>query len=175
MMTSSRRFAVIVIGCMVLISCGNGDRSSRSSGAGESGAASGGASQATGVDQCTFFSKAELEAAFGLTLGPGRSRTGEPACDFESDDGRSVTVSVGPTHSVSVQEFNELRETIGPEAEPVSGIGDAAFLWGARIYVTTGNRQLTISRENEAKPTPQLRAALTSLAKTGVARLRGRG
>ncbi len=173
-MTSSR-FAVTVIGCMLLISCGNGDRSRRSSGPGESAAASGGGSQAANVDQCTFFSRAELEAAFGLTLRPGQSRTGEPACDFESNDRRRVTVSVGPPHSVSVQEFNELRETIGPEAEPVSGIGDAAFFWWARIYVTTGNRQLTISRENEAKPTPELRAALTSLAKTGVARLKARG
>ena len=167
----SSRFPVSLIGCMLLIACGNGDNASAGSGADALGAASS-ASQGAPVDQCTFYSKAELESAFGLTLGDGKARTGEPACDFETRDGRRVTVSVGPTHSVSVQEFNELRETIGPEAEPVSGIGDAAFFWGARIYVTTANRQLTISRENEAEVTPALRAALTSLARTGVSRLR---
>jgi hypothetical protein len=58
-----------------------------------------------------------------------------------------------------------------PDIEPVSSIGDKAFLWGARIYALAGNRQLMVNLDMH-ELTPDVRTTLTSLAKLGVTRLR---
>ena len=53
----------------------------------------------------------------------------------------------------------------------VSGIGDKAFLWGARIYALSGNRQLMVNLDKH-ELTPDVRTTLTSLGKLGVPRLK---
>ena len=59
----------------------------------------------------------------------------------------------------------------GSDIEPVSGVGDQAFLWGARIYVLSGGRQLMVNLDKHDL-TPEVRATLTSLGKLGAGRLR---
>ena len=51
----------------------------------------------------------------------------------------------------------------------LSGFG--AFLWGARIYVLSGSRQLMVNLDKHDL-TPEVRATLTSLGKLGAGRLR---
>jgi hypothetical protein len=121
------------------------------------------------VDPCTFFSKAELESAVGYPLGPAKPVRGEPTCRFPNPTRGTVTVRAGDV--VTPAQFDSLKLYTGPDIEPVSGIGDKALLWGARIYALEGNRQLMINLDKH-ELTPDVRAALTSLAKLGVTRLK---
>jgi hypothetical protein len=121
------------------------------------------------VDPCTFFTKAELESAVGYPLGPAKPVRGEPTCRFPNPTRGTVTVRAGDL--VTPAGFDSLKLYTGPDVEDVSGIGDRAMLWGARIYALTGNRQLMVNLDKH-ELTPEVRTALTSLAKLGVTRLR---
>lgn len=121
------------------------------------------------VDPCTFFTKAELESAVGYPLGPAKAVRGEPTCRFPNPTRGTVTVRAGDL--VTPAQFDSLKLYTGPDIEPVSGIGDKAFLWGARIYVLSGNRQLMVNLDKH-ELTPDVRTTLTSLAKLGVTRLK---
>ena len=124
---------------------------------------------ATNADPCTFFSKEELESAFGVPFAPPKKGRGEPSCRFYNSNTGSVTVRAG--EAVSKTDFDALREQIGAEAEPVSGIGESAFFWGPKLYVLGGGRQLIIYVSTD-QLTPQLRTTLTSLGRLGASRLR---
>jgi hypothetical protein len=121
------------------------------------------------VDPCTFFTTAELESAVGYPLGPAKPVRGEPTCRFPNPTRGTVTVRAGDL--VTPAQFDSLKLYTGPDIEPVSGVGDKAFLWGARIYALSGNRQLMVNLDKH-ELTPDVRATLTSLAKLGVPRLR---
>ena len=121
------------------------------------------------VDPCTFFTKAELEAAVGYPLGPAKRVRGEPTCRFPNSTRGTVTVRAGDL--VTPAQFDSLKLYTGPDIEPVSSIGDKAFLWGARIYALAGNRQLMVNLDMH-ELTPDVRTTLTSLARLGVTRLR---
>ena len=120
------------------------------------------------IDPCTFFTKAELETAVGYPLGPAKPGRGEPTCRFPNPTRGTVTVRAGDV--VTPAQFDSLKLYTGPDIEPVSGIGDKAFLWGARIYVLSGNRQLMVNLDKHDL-TPEVRKILTSLGKLGVPRL----
>ena len=124
---------------------------------------------ATNADPCTFFAKAELESAFGVPFGPPKKGRGEPSCRFYNSNTGSVTVRAG--EAVSKADFDALRQQIGAEAEPVSGIGESAYFWGPKLYVLASGRQLIIYVSTD-QLTPQLRTTLTSLGKLGAPRLR---
>lgn len=121
------------------------------------------------VDPCTFFTKAELESAVGYPLGPAKAVRGEPTCRFPNPTRGTVTVRAGDL--VTPAGFDSLKLYTGSDIEPVSGIGDKAFLYGARIYALSGNRQLMVNLDQH-ELTPDVRTTLTSLAKLGVPRLK---
>ena len=122
------------------------------------------------ADPCTFFSKAELESAFGVPFAPPKKgRGGEPTCRFYNSNTGTVTVRAG--EAVTRPQFDSLRTMIGAEAEPVSGVGETAYLWGPKLYALANGRQLIINVSSD-QLTPQLRTALTSLGKLGAPRLR---
>ena len=121
------------------------------------------------VDPCTFFTKAELESAVGYPLGPATPGRGEPTCRFPNPTRGTVTVRAGDL--VTPAQFDTLKLYTGSDIEPVSGVGDQAFLWGARIYVLSGSRQLMVNLDKHDL-TPEVRATLTSLGKLGAGRLR---
>ena len=128
---------------------------------------------ATNVDPCTFFSKAELESTFGATFRTLRKGLDAPSCKSASATVGTVTWYAG--EPVTRPSFDSLRTTIGPEAEPVSGIGEAAYFWGPKLYVFNNGRQLVINVSAvvpTGELTPQLRTSLTALGKLGAARLR---
>jgi len=126
-------------------------------------------SSRSNVDPCTFFTKAELESAVGYPLGPAKPGRGEPTCRFPNPTRGTVTVRAGDL--VTPAQFDSLKLYTGTDIEPVSGIGDKAFLWGARIYVLSGNRQLMVNLDKHDL-TREVRATLTSLGKLGVPRLK---
>ena len=164
-------FLLCVAGCLTLVSCGRSDESIPAASDTSPSTATQSSSTITAAgDPCTFFSEQELEQALGYELQAGEPRPGEPSCRFTSFGGGSVTITV-PAQAVTPEDFNEFRDMIGPDAEAVSGVGDAAYFWGSRIYVRRGGRQLTISVADR-ELTPPIRSALTSLGQTGASRLR---
>lgn len=127
----------------------------------------------TNVDPCTFFTKAELESTFGATFRALRKGLDAPSCKSASATVGTVTWFAG--EAVQRASFDSLRTMIGPEAEPVSGIGEAAYFWGPKLYVFNNGRQLVINVSAvvpTGELTPQLRTSLTALGKLGATRLR---
>ena len=121
-------------------------------------------------DPCTFFTKAELEAAFGYTLQPARPDATKQLCSFNGRNNPSITISI-PTEATTAEDFNLFISTIGEEAEKISGVGDAAFLWMSRMYVRVGTRSVTIGA-GEDKASPKVRGVLIALGKTAATRLK---
>jgi hypothetical protein len=123
------------------------------------------------IDPCTFFSKAEIESAFGHPYGPPkRSSTFlGPSCMFYSPNTGTISIRAG--EAVTRAQFDSLRTALGSSAEPVAGIGQSAFFWVGRLFVLNNGRQLVLSVSGEL--TPRWRAALITLGKLGAPRLRG--
>jgi hypothetical protein len=121
------------------------------------------------VDPCTFFSKAEIESAFGHPYGPPKkgSTIAGPTCMFYSPNTGTISIRAGEV--VTRAQFDSLRTALGDKAEPVSGVGETAFFWVGHFYVLNKGRQLVVSVSGEM--TPQLRAALIKLGQLGAPRL----
>ena len=81
----------------------------------------------SGVDPCTFFSKSEIESAFGHPYGPpmkGSTMAG-PTCMFYSRNTGTISIRAGEV--VTRAQFDSLRTALGDKAEPVNGVGETAF------------------------------------------------
>jgi hypothetical protein len=123
------------------------------------------------VDPCTFFSKAEIESAFGLPYGPpkrGSNTIAGPMCMFYSPSTGTISVRAGEAKTRA--QFDSLRTMLGTSAESVSGVGQTAFFWGSHLYVLNNGHELVVSVSGEM--TPRFRAALITLGKLGAPRLR---
>ena len=120
-------------------------------------------------DPCAFFTKAELEAAFGYPLQPGRLQNSGTQCGYNGRNNPSISIHTD-TVSMSAEDFVQAQEML--EGKPVSGIGDAAFFFLSRLYVRVGKRSFTISAGLDEEPSPKVKAALTALGKAAVARMR---
>lgn len=121
-----------------------------------------------GGDPCTFFSKAEIESAFGFPFGPPK-KTAQPACMFYSQNTGTISIRIG--NPVTRAQFDSLPMALGTSAEPVSGIGDTAFFYAGSLFVFNQGRQFIVHVSGEM--TPKVRAALITLGKLGAGRLRG--
>ena len=157
--------AILALACVATSACSKSDSSSAAQT--PSVAVS---DSAKSIDPCTFLTKEDLQSALGYTLEPGAPTQGEPSCRFVSSSGDTVTIAM-PTANVTEADFNSWRQMAGPSAEPVTGIGDAAYFWGPRLYVRVGVKTFTISITAK-ELTPQLRAGLTALGQSGAAKLR---
>ena len=120
-------------------------------------------------DPCTFFSKAEIESAFGHPYGPPKkgSTMAGPTCMFYSPNTGTISVRAGEV--VTRAQFDSFPAALGNAAEPVRGVGETAFFYGGHLYVFSKGRQLVVSVSGEL--TPRWRAALIKLAKLGAPRL----
>jgi hypothetical protein len=145
-------------------------------------------------DACAFIPRPELESLIGRELREGKRRdmpAGLSQCDFstppqlyvkrrfdnpplpEAAGFSSVTITTNPTTPTT---FAESRRLMQADAEDVSGVGDAAYLYGpAMIYVRVGNRGFSVRLYVNAPTTDagkaRLRAVMLSLARAGVAKL----
>lgn len=120
-------------------------------------------------DPCTFFSKAELQSAFGHPYGPPKkgSTMAGPTCMFYSPNTGTISVRAGEV--LTRAQFDSFPAALGNAAEPVSGVGERAFLYRGHLYVFSKGRQLVVSVSGEL--TPKWRAALIKLGKLGAPRL----
>ena len=123
------------------------------------------------ADPCTFFSKAEIESAFGHPYGPPKkgSTMAGPTCMFYSPNTGTISIRAG--EAVTRPQFDSLRTALGTSAEPVSGVGQTAFFWVGHLFVFNQGRQLVVSVSGEM--TPKWRAALIKLGRLGAPRLGG--
>ena len=121
------------------------------------------------ADPCTFFSKAELESAFGWPYGPpkrGSTMTG-PSCMFYSVNTGTISVRFGAPGNRA--QFDSLPAALGTSAERVSGIGESAFFYSGSLFVFNKGRQFIVGVSGEM--TPQVRTALLKLGRLGAPRL----
>lgn len=121
------------------------------------------------ADPCTFFSKAELESAFGWPYGPPKrssTMTG-PSCMFYSVNTGTISVRFGAPGNRA--QFDSLPAALGTSAERVSGIGESAFFYSGSLFVFNKGRQFIVGVSGEM--TPQVRAALLKLGRLGAPRL----
>jgi hypothetical protein len=123
------------------------------------------------IDPCTFFSKTEIEAAFGHPYGPPKKAKTflYDHCMFYSPNTGTISIAAG--QAVTRPQFDSLRTALGGSAEAVSGVGQTAFFHAGSLYVLNNGRQLIISVSGEL--TPRWRAALITLGRLGAPRLRG--
>lgn len=122
------------------------------------------------VDPCTFFSKAEIESAFGFPFGPPKKSSTflGPTCMFYSQNTGTISIRAG--EAMTRAKFDAFRTALADKAEPVSGVGQAAFFYIGHFYVLNGGQQLVVSVSGEL--TPSHRAALIKLGRLGAPRLR---
>ena len=81
------------------------------------------------VDPCTFFSKAEIESAFGHPYGPPKrgSTFMGPTCMFYSQNTGTISIRAG--EKMTRAAFDEFRTALGENGDPLAGIGESAFLY----------------------------------------------
>ena len=128
------------------------------------------AAQAQGPkDPCGLFTKAELEAAFGYPLQPGGLDATKQLCSYNGRNNETITIAMD-TGRTTAAEFQDSQAML--EGKSVSGIGDAAFFFLARLYIRVGNKSFTISAGEADEPSPKVRAALIELGKTAVPRMK---
>jgi hypothetical protein len=120
-------------------------------------------------DPCSLFTKAELEAAFGYPLQPGRLDASKQLCSYNGRNNETITIAMDSA-PVRADEFLQSQTML--EGKPVSGIGDAAFFFLSRLYIRVGSRSLTISAGEADEPSAKVKAALTTLGKTAVTRMK---
>lgn len=123
---------------------------------------------ASDVDPCTFFSKVEIESAFGLPFGPPKKGRSGSSCMFYNPSTGTVSIRAGEAKTRA--QFDSLPMMLGTNAERVAGIGQSAFFWGSHLCVLNNGHELVVSVSGEM--TPKFRAALITLGKLGAPRLR---
>ena len=88
------------------------------------------------VDPCLLITKAEAEAALGVSVtGPETTRDESGVTCTYTHAATMLMINVGAQNSSSPAGFEQVRKTYGEHAKSLSGIGDAAFQGpGGMIY-----------------------------------------
>lgn len=192
--TFLRLVAVVIAASVLLAACGGGNGGTEVAGGSaelpdaESDDAVAGAPQDL-PDACLFLTHEEISTAVGRELGEGEPQTmveGMSECRFKTATGMeatesyddpvipetalgSVTVAVNASNP---EEFDLFEESLGAEAEAVSGIGDDAYFWGSNLlYVRVGERGFSIRIDADGADEQRMRDAILVLAEAGVERL----
>lgn len=140
-------------------------------------------------DACTFLSLEEISTAIGRQVDEGELQTeveGMTTCRFATATGMETTetyddpaipeTSVGSVtvavNTSNPEEFDLFEESLGAEAEAVSGIGDDAYFWGSNLlYVRVGDSGFSIRIEADGADEQKVSAAILDLAGSGAAKL----
>ena len=193
MRTFIRLLAVLLVAIVLFAACGSGDSAevtddiAELSDAGPDGAGSDVSQDLP--DACTFLSREEIGTAVGRELGEGEPQTmieGMSECRFETATGMeatesyddpvipetvlgSVTVAVNASNA---EEFDLFEESLGAEAEAVTGVGDDAYFWGSNLlYVRVGERGFSIRIDAGGADEQKMQDAILVLAEAGAERL----
>ena len=193
MRTFIRLLATLLAATLLFAACGGGDGAevtgdiAESPDAGPDGAGSDASQELP--DACTFLSREEISSAVGRELSEGQSQAiveGMSECRFETVTGMevtetyddpvipetalgSVTVAVNTSNA---EEFDLFEESLGAEAEAVTGVGDDAYFWGSNLlYVRVGERGFSIRIDADGADEQRMRDAILALGEAGAQRL----
>ena len=161
----------VVLGAGLLGACGGGG--SDASGAGEGGETESSAPTPTiplPADQpqrpaCGLISQAEVEAAIGARVGPGRQQNdeGRSVCSFPLAASADQSVAVMSTSSSGVPAaFEAARKNMA--GQPLNA-GDQAFVAGGQALVRKGSTMVAVLVFLRQEPA-QLASAATKLAQS---------
>lgn len=160
--------------------------------AAEANAAGAATASAEIPDACTFFSRAELEAALGHELRDGEPQSTQDgsSCRFRKQLGSkatrafpnpalpaslgftSLTIATSPHDPAAVAEIRGLD----PDAfDAVPGLGEDSYFLGPNLlHVTVGRRGFSVRIEPEARSADdaaKVREVMLALGRTGAPRL----
>ena len=128
-------------------------------------------------DVCSLLTTDEIKSVFGASTMVRKARPVSAAapkatsCSFGIGPG-SLSLSLEPTTRQEYEEFKKTLREVGDEWEPVSGIGDDAFLRGERVNVRVGNWSFVMWFGDPRGETPQRKQQVLALAKICAAKLR---
>jgi hypothetical protein len=176
---------------LALASCGGQDSAQTANPAEPNDVASTSASTQI-PDACTFFAKAELEAAVGQELRDGEPQSAQEGstCRFRKQFGSkaakafpdpalpaslgftSMTIATSPHDPDAVAQIRELD----PEAfDGVPGLGDDSYFLGPNLlHVNVGRRGFSVRIDPDARSAEDranVRDAILALGRSGAARL----
>jgi hypothetical protein len=88
-------------------------------------------------------------------------------------NGGNLNVTWSPSSSPgNFRDFRALLTEQGKKVEAVSGVGDEAFFWDARIHVRVGNQMLVIWNSDPNQPVDRARAQVLGLARVAAPKLK---
>ena len=112
---------------------------------------------------CELATRAEVEAAIAAKVMAGVGDAGR-ICTYTVDNGTfDQYVSLERTDSPQSQQIFELTKTSATGVEPLSGVGNDAFVTGNKAYVLKGTVLAGIT-VNIRQPQPAITAAARKLA-----------
>ena len=121
-------------------------------------------------DACALLTEEEIGTAIGTTVRSSQPRSVPEGseCLYQTRADIMLKISVSP---VSAQDFDELRELFGVDAEVVPDLGDAAYyLENDRIYMRVGMLQFVVNRGEPGDAS--FREALLTMARIAEPRLK---
>ena len=128
-------------------------------------------------DACSLLTVDEIKSVVGLStmVRKGRPRSGGTEkgtqCSFGVASG-SLALALEWRTPQEHEEFKKTLRDAGERLEPVSGIGDDAFLMGERINVHVGNKGFALWFADRHNVRPREKEEILALAKLCVAKLR---
>ncbi|MEP6769476.1 MAG: DUF3558 family protein [Acidobacteriota bacterium] len=174
---SQTRIAGILF-CVVAVACGRGPKADSAAvsaapvadSSGSSGSSPAKAAVTNTIDPCTLITKAEAEAALGMSVtGPETERDGDGVTCTYTHSATTLVVHVGRQPS-SVSAIEQARTLYGENAKILSGIGDAAFEGPGRMISGVKNSTLFLINTG-AGPGIMSEDKFLALARTVAARL----
>ena len=127
----------------------------------------------TAGDACALLSSEEIAQFLGERVGTPRPETAEEgtACRFPAG-GNSLVIRLWPTDARGFEEVRGTLDDSGAQRESATGIGDAAYYSGDRIYARKGTQALSVFFEGaEVDSQANRRDVVTAIAKAGLAKL----
>ena len=128
-------------------------------------------------DACSLLTVDEIKSVVGSStiVRKGRPRSGGTEtgtqCSFGVASG-SLALALEWRTPQEHEDFKKTLRDAGERLEPVSGIGDDAFLMGERINVHVGNKGLALWFADRHSVRPREKEEILALAKLCVAKLR---
>jgi hypothetical protein len=125
-----------------------------------------------GEDSCGLLTRSEVESAAAVSVNPGAGVTtkgGNSSCAYRLRSNTNQYIGViiqrpgGPG-------FENASKQFGNSAEPLSGVGERAFVANDTVYALKGDRLLILT-VSTAQPVPARRQAAITLSQSAIGKI----
>lgn len=127
---------------------------------------------AEGEGACGLLTRNEVESAAGVTVNPGDGVTtkgGTSSCAYRLRNNTVQYVGV-IIQSPGGANFDGAAQQLGAAAEPISGVGDRAFVAKDTVYALKGDRLLILT-VSTSQPEPARRQAAIRLSQAAIGKV----